>query len=216
MSPPPTPASLLLVIAGPAGSGKTTLCDALLNEFSEQVERLVTTTSRDPRPGEVDGNDYHFLSPDEFRSRIDQGKFIEWAYVHGRYYGSQKAHVLNVLTSGRDILLNIDVQGAEAFRKLEKSDPDLAGRVHTVFIKPESMEQIRERLDYRGSDDEAEIQRRLNTAEEEMKVADQFDHVIISGSREADYAAIRELYLSLKTQSASPGSRVPGLETELK
>lgn len=214
MSRPPTPASLLLVISGPAGSGKTTLCDALLNEFYGQVERLVTTTSRDPRPGEVDGNDYHFLSPEEFKNRIEQGKFIEWAYVHGRYYGSQKAHVLHVLDSGRDILLNIDVQGAEAFRKLEQSDPDLAGRVHTVFIKPESMQQIRERLDYRGSDDEAEIQRRLKTAEEEMKVADRFDHVIISGSREADYSAIRELYLSLKTQSASPGSRVPGLETE--
>ena len=206
MSLSPASSSLLLVIAGPAGSGKTTLCDALMEEFSAQVERLVTTTSRDPRPGEVDGTDYHFLTPEEFELKIDQGDFIEWAYVHGRYYGSQKAHILEILTSGRDILLNIDVQGAESFRKQEQENPELSGKIHTVFIKPASMEQIRERLQFRGSDDEAEIQRRLNTAAEELKVADHFDHVIISGSREDDYAAIRELYLALKTPTNGPVS----------
>ncbi len=208
MSPSPAPASLLLVIAGPAGSGKTTLCDALVAEFSNQVQRLVTTTSREPRPGEVDGTDYHFLSPEEFKAKIDDGAFIEWAYVHGRYYGSQKAHILEVLASGRDILLNIDVQGAEAFRKQERDNPQLSGKIHTVFIKPASLDQIRERLLFRGSDDETEIQRRLNTAAEELKVADNFDHVIISGSREADYAAIRDLYLSLKTPNNGPGTEV--------
>jgi guanylate kinase len=184
MSPPLNPASLLLVI----------------------LERLVTTTSRNPRPGEIDGTDYHFLSPDEFQAKIEQGAFIEWAYVHGRYYGSQKAHILEILSDGRDILLNIDVQGAAAYRKQERDNPDLSGRIHTVFIKPESMDQIRERLKFRGSDDDAEIQRRLNTAAEELKVADQFDHVIVSGSRETDYAAIRELYLSLKTPNNGPAA----------
>ena len=137
---------------------------------------------------------------------IDQDAFIEWAHVHGRYYGSQKAHILEILASGKDILLNIDIQGADAFRSQEKANPELAGKVHTVFIKPRSIEQIRERLQHRGSDDDAEIQRRLETAVEELKVADDFDHVIVSGSREADHAAIRRLYLSLKTPCNGPKS----------
>lgn len=207
MSPTPDPENILLVISGPAGSGKTTLCDTLMGEFPDKVERLVTTTSRDPRPGEVDGTDYHFLPEDTFKESIKKGEFIEWACVHGRFYGSSKKHVLEILNSGKDILLNIDVQGADSYRNLGQQDPAFQGRIHTIFIKPTSMQQIRERLDYRGSDDEAEIQRRLETAEREMAVADTFDHVIMSGSRDADYSAIRNLYLTLKTPK-------PGLESE--
>jgi guanylate kinase len=100
--------NVVLIICGPAGSGKTTLCDQLLEAYPGQVTRLVTTTSRAPRPGEVDGTDYHFLDPATFEKRIEDGAFIEWAKVHGRYYGSQKAHIEALLQSGSDILLNID------------------------------------------------------------------------------------------------------------
>ena len=198
MAPLPSPRNLILIISGPAGSGKTTLCTRLLKEFGDSVTRLVTTTSREPRPGEVDGVDYHFISPEEFEERIRNGEFIEWAMVHGRYYGSRKTHVRKLLQCGKDILLNIDVQGAQSFRREKHSHADLDGDLHCIFIKPVSMEQIRERLLHRGSDDEVEIARRLRTAEREIQVADEFDHVIVSGSREEDYAALRRLYRELK------------------
>lgn len=194
----PAPKNLVLIISGPAGSGKTTLCDRLMEEFPGRVQRQVTTTSREPRPGEVDGVDYHFLEPDVFENRIRNGEFIEWARVHGRYYGSQRKHIEKLLQGDRDILLNIDVQGAKAFREEGKRNPVLAGRVHGVFIRPESMEQLRERLRSRGADDEEEIERRLQSAREEMEAIGDFDHIITSGSRDADYRALRDYYLSLK------------------
>lgn len=198
MSTSQNPENLVLIICGPAGSGKTTLCDRLISEYPESVARLVTTTSRTPRPGEVDGVDYHFLPPKEFENRIEDGAFIEWARVHGRYYGSQKRHLEELLQNGSDILLNIDVQGAEAFYKESLINPVLRGRLHRVFLKPVSLQQLIDRLKHRGADDETEIQRRITTAEEEIKLADSFDHIIISGSKEEDYSAIKSLYLELK------------------
>jgi guanylate kinase len=185
---------IILIISGPAGSGKTTLCDQLLAEFPHWIQRVVTTTSRQPRPGEREGVDYHFLPEAEFERRIQAGGFIEWARVHGRLYGSQKAHLLELLQGGRDLVLNIDVQGARTFR----DNAVLPGRLHTVFIQPASLEQIRQRLRGRGADDAAEIARRLRTAEAEIAAAGDFDHQILSGSREADYAALRDLYLKLR------------------
>lgn len=198
MADPDPRTPLILIISGPAGSGKTTLCDRLLEEFPGSIQRIVTTTSRDPRPGEKEGVDYHFLPSDVFKKLIQENAFIEWARVHGRYYGSKKAHVLEYLKAGRDLLLNIDVQGAHAFRRDPSINAVLPGRVHTVFIKPASLEQIRERLRGRGSDSEEEIRRRLETARQEIPIGETFDHIIVSGSREADYAALRRLYLEIR------------------
>ena len=191
--------TIVLIICGPAGSGKTTLCNRLLQEFPDQIRRLVTTTSRPPRPGEQEGIDYHFLSRDSFAEKIHQGAFIEWAEVHGRYYGSQQQHMEELLRGGSDILLNIDIQGADAFYRESLRNPLLQGRLHRVFIKPKSLEELVKRLQKRGSDDAAEIQRRLVTAEQELKVADSFEHVIISGSKDEDYAAIKAIYLDVKS-----------------
>ncbi len=199
MAPPET---IVLIICGPAGSGKTTLCERLLAEFPDRLQRVVTSTSRAPRPGEIDGVDYHFLAADVFERKIQSGEFVEWARVHGRYYGSQTAHLLAGLASGRDLLLNIDVQGARAFRAKEREIPGLAGRIRTVFIRPASLEQIRERMRGRGAEDPAEIELRLRTARAEIAAASEFDHVIVSGTREADYAALRAYYLALKNGSA--------------
>lgn len=204
MSSPAIPSPIILVISGPAGSGKTTLCTRLLGEFPARLQRIITTTTRDPRPGEIDGVDYHFLPVKAFQEGIRAGRFIEWAEVHGRYYGSQKAHVLQRLAEGRDLLLNIDIQGAQAFRLDPSINAILPGRVQTVFIKPQSIGQIRERLQSRGADDEAEIARRLETAAREIPAAAQFDHVLVSGTREADYAALRTLYLSLTQSLPTP------------
>ncbi len=188
--------SLFLIICGPAGSGKTTLCARLREEFP-RLRRLVTTTSRPPRPGEVEGVDYHFLSPDQFEAEIERGAFVEWARVHGRYYGSRIGQLRDALREGVDLLLNIDVQGARSFRAQQDQRPELAGRVHTVFIRPKSLQQLRERLLARGTDDEAEIARRLRTAEREIELAGEFDLVVTSGSREEDYDRLREFYRQL-------------------
>lgn len=195
--PDPAPSSLILIICGPAGSGKTTLCGRLREEFP-RLERLVTTTTRPPRPGEVDGVDYHFATPEAFAAGIARGEFIEWARVHGRYYGSRYEHLVAALAKGRDLLLNIDVQGARSFREQQHQRAELKGRLHTVFIKPRSREQLRARLLARGSDDEEEIARRLRSAEEEIRLADEFDFVLVSGSREEDYRRLRAYYLHLR------------------
>lgn len=186
---------LLLVICGPAGSGKTTLCDVLREEFPE-VARVVTTTTRAPREGEQDGVDYHFRTIEAFEAMIEAGDFYEWAKVHGRYYGSERVAVRKPLEVGTDLLLNIDVQGAASYREAAAADPWLGKRMVSVFIQPTGLEQIHERLQGRGTDDDAEIAKRLRTAEEEMPHAEHFDEVIVSGSKEADYAAFRALYLN--------------------
>jgi guanylate kinase len=186
----------LIVICGPAGSGKTTLCDALCARHPG-LRRLVTSTTRAPRPGERDGVDYHFLSVAEFETLLAAGAFLEHARVHGRYYGSQRRHVVDTLQSGHDLLLNIDIQGARTFRTHAAEVPELAGRLVTVFIRPRDFTQIRERLQGRG-ESEAEIARRLASASIEMQAADEFDHQIVSGSRDEDIAALEALYLSLR------------------
>lgn len=187
---------LLLIISGPAGSGKTTLCERLLQTFPKQIQRVITSTSRNPRKGEIDGRDYHFLPPEVFRAKIDAGDFIEHASVHGRYYGTQRDDIIQGLKGSKDLILNIDVQGAQAFR----ADPNLQTllpRTHSVFIRPQSLQQIEERLLKRGADDANEIKRRLDSAAREIQCADSFDHAILSNSRDEDFAALKSLYLKL-------------------
>jgi guanylate kinase len=182
----------LIVISGPAGVGKTTLCERLVEDF-DHIRRLVTTTSRPPRGEEVDGVDYHFVSPQQFEKMIDNNEFIEWAKVHGRYYGSQRRHIEQALNEGNDLLLNIDVQGAQAFRKKMRDDPVLQAELLSVFIQPLSIEQIADRLKNRATDDEAEIARRLHTAREEIRQASEFDYQITSDSRENDYLELKKI-----------------------
>lgn len=182
----------LIVISGPAGVGKTTLCDRLVADF-DHIQRMVTTTSRPPRGGEVDGIDYHFVTPVQFEIMIGNHEFIEWAKVHGRYYGSQRRHIEQALNNGNDLLLNIDVQGAQAFRKKIRDDRDLKVELVSIFIRPESIEQIATRLKNRATDNGAEIARRLETAREEIGEADAFDFQIVSDSREKDYNQLKKI-----------------------
>jgi guanylate kinase len=187
-----TPAPLLLVIAGPAGSGKSTLCDRLLRE-RPGFSRVVTTTTRSPRPGEVNGVHYHFFSADEFRRRLTAGEFLEWAQVHGdredRFYGTLKSSVVTPLEGGRNLVLNVDVQGVESFRRIARENATLRNALTTVFlvVDPGSMA---ERMRGRGQDGEQEIERRLRTAELELQEAPKFDFRIESRSRDEDFAAL--------------------------
>lgn len=183
----------LLIVSGPAGSGKTTVCDRMLAEVPS-VERVVTSTTRAPRAGEQDRIDYNFFDHDTFKAKIAAGEFYEHAHVHSNLYGTLKSEVQDKLAAGIDLLLNIDVQGAAQMRETSGNDPLLQGKVITIFIMPPSVEELEARLRGRGTDAEDEIQRRMEVALEEIKHSELYDHVILSDTRDEDLARLREIY----------------------
>ncbi|RRJ96488.1 guanylate kinase [Opitutaceae bacterium TAV4] len=184
-------APLLLVLAGPAGSGKTTLCDRIVSEVPG-FERIVTATTREPRPGEINGVHYHFLTPAQFDAKVAENAFLEWAWVHKKNrYGTLATSVHDPLAAGRSLVLNIDVQGVDNFRRAAAADPLLARCMTTVFITV-PIAELRQRLALRG-ESSAEIDRRMQTAEAELREAQKFDHIIESRSREEDFAALRSI-----------------------
>lgn len=184
--------NVLIVIAGPAGSGKSTLCDRLVAERPE-FSRVVTTTTRPPRPGEINGVHYHFFAPAEFRRRVERGEFLEWALVHGehedRLYGTLKASVLEPLRQGRSLVMSIDVQGVDSLRRVAQADELMRRALATIFIRVDR-ERLIARMRARAMDDEDEIARRMATAEAELREAPKFDFVIESRTRDEDFAAL--------------------------
>ena len=190
--------NLLLVVAGPAGSGKTTLCQRLMSEFSPGVERVITSTTRPPRKGERHGEHYYFFSQEQFERLVQEGQFYEHARIFGNHYGTLKSAIQEKLEEGIDLLINIDVQGVASYHKAAESNVLLSERLVTVFIEPKDIEQLRERLDRRGLDAKEAIRRRLRTAHEEWLQAPNFDYRFTSGSRDADYEKLREIYLREK------------------
>ncbi len=162
----------LFVISGPSGAGKGTLL-AELRKQRPDLGLTVSATTRSPRPGEVDGTSYYFLSDEEFRRRIAAGEFVEWAEVHGHLYGTLVTEVKRLLAKGHSLVLEIDVQGALNVRKVY---PDAV----LVFIEPPSLQVLEERLRGRGTEDEASIELRLKNARHEMELADQYDVRIVN------------------------------------
>jgi guanylate kinase len=185
---------IALVISGPAGVGKTTLCDRLLLDFNPILSRVITVTTRKPRKDEVDGKDYIFISNAEFDELKRNNSFLEYAKVHDNQYGSLKDSVLKLFEKNHDVLLNIDVQGAASLKKLESNLGYLQKRIRSIFIMPESMNDLKNRLENRGQDSEEEIQRRLKTAANEITLHKQFDHIIYSKSKDQDYGALLKIY----------------------
>ena len=167
---------LFIVMSAPSGCGKSTLIDMLLQEYHDLVYSISCTT-RDPRGEEEDGLDYHFLSKERFEELIREGAFIEHACVHGNYYGTLRRPIEEVLAEGNSTILDIDVQGAanvrEYVRGLPDSAPLKAGYVD-IFINPPSMDELRARLEGRGTDSREAIERRLANAEGEMARAGEY------------------------------------------
>ena len=192
--------ALLIVVSGPAGSGKTTLCSRLTEAFPQAIRRVITCTTRAPRPGEVDGVDYHFLTRESFERQISDGVFLEHAVVHGNLYGPRSADVAAHLDAGFDALLNVDVQGAATIRAKGEADSRLAAALVTVFIRVSDPVELRRRLTGRGTDHADEIDRRVATASSELLHAGEYQHVIESGTREADFTALETIYRSEKRQ----------------
>jgi guanylate kinase len=193
----------LLILAGPAGVGKSTLCDRLVREVPG-FERVVTATTRSPRPNEVNGRDYHFLSEAEFDQRLAAGDFLEWACVHQRHrYGTLKSAVLGRLPE-TSLVMNIDVQGVRSIRAAAQAMPLLKGRVVTMFVAPDSMAVLRERLEGRGPVQAEELARRLQSAEREIAERNSYDYVIHSGSKEQDFRALLDFWAQAQRKIASP------------
>jgi guanylate kinase len=200
---PSTAAPVLLVLAGPAGSGKTTLCERLVAEVPG-FTRVVTSTTRAPRPGELNGVHYHFFSPDEFDARVSSGAFLEWARVHKQTrYRTLASSVLGPLSAGRSLVMNVDVQGVETFRRAAAANPVLARHLATVFINV-PIPELRVRLGGRG-ESETEIAHRMVTAERELLEITKFDHVIESHDRERDFISLRAIYHQVQSRVSASG-----------
>ena len=198
---PENEVALLLILAGPAGSGKTTLCDRLVDE-NDHLERVVTCTTRAPREGEIDGVDYYFLSDDQFDAKVEAGEFLEWAHVHTYRYGTLKSTIEARLEEDVDLVMNIDVQGVASVQEAARSQPMIGQRLVTVFIMPASFDELKERLRVRGKDDEAEISRRIESAEKEIEQWRSFDYLLRSKSKAEDFSAITSIWQAEKRRVA--------------
>jgi len=163
----------LFIVSSPSGGGKTSLVKALL-EAEPDIRLSVSHTTRPPRAGEADGREYHFVAPEAFQKMLEAGEFLESAVIYGNRYGTSQTWIERELAAGRDVLLEIDWQGALQVRKLMKR------RVVSVFVLPPSLEVLEARLKGRAQDSAAVIARRLAAAREEMSHASEYDYVIIN------------------------------------
>ena len=164
------PPGVLFIISGPSGAGKGTLVDRLVARVPD-VRVSVSATTRAPRPGEVEGEDYLFISPEEFDRRIAGGDFLEWAEVHGNRYGTLRSAVQRHLDAGSDVILEIDPQGA---RQVKEQMPESV----LVFITAPSLEELERRIRHRGAETDEQIRTRLETAERELRLVGTYDHVV--------------------------------------
>ncbi|MFD2366365.1 guanylate kinase [Pseudoduganella sp. GCM10020061] len=197
----------LFVVAAPSGAGKSTLVNALLAQ-EPAIKLSISTTTRQPRPGEVDGREYHFTTAEDFVARAEKGEFLEWAEVHGNYYGTSRVMVENQMTAGTDILLEIDWQGARQVRELF---PQAA----FIFILPPSIAALEERLHKRGTDEPHIITRRLLAAGGEMAHAPDFDYVIINENFNVALEEMRSIVKATRCRFAKQMARNASLFAQL-
>jgi guanylate kinase len=168
----------LIIFSAPSGAGKSTIVQHLMKQ-DLGLEFSVSATSREPREGEADGREYHFISPDEFRRKIKENAFIEWEEVYPeQYYGTLYSEVESILEQGRHAIFDIDVAGGMNLKKI------YGERACAIFIQPPSMEVLEERLRSRGTDSETSLQKRVEKAIFELEFASRFDHIIINDSLE--------------------------------
>jgi len=189
--------SSILLISGPSGSGKSTLIRRLMSEF-KNTYFSVSSTTRAPRDGEIHGVNYFFLSEDEFKKGIENDEFIEWANVHGNFYGTSIRQIENALNEGKFVILDIDVQG---FKIVEKKLSNLT----TVFVTTANLAELRRRLETRGTDDEKTIEKRLKNACGEMEFVKDYDFLVINDDLDAAYEKLRAIFLSTCAKTANLG-----------
>ncbi len=189
---------LLCLVSGPSGSGKTTLCRRFTEDDGNAVY-AVSATTRAPREGERDGFDYYFLERAEFEAGIARGDFVEHAEVHGRLYGTLRSEVVGHLEAGRDVLMDLDVQGAALVRAA--TDPAIVEALVDVFILVPGDEELVRRLRGRGTETAEQLELRLRNAREECRHWPDYRYTLVSSNRESDYAAFRSILSAERCRS---------------
>ena len=183
----------LIVISGPSGVGKGTICKALC-EGNPDVVMSISATTRAPRPDDIDGVTYFFLTEEAFKAKIEEDAFLEYASVHGHYYGTPKAHVNDTLQSGKDVILEIDVDGAAQVRR---AFPDAL----TIFILPPSLDALNARLSGRGTETEADKALRMNNAIGEIKEAHHYGYIVINDDLDQAVSDVMTIIRAQKFQA---------------
>ncbi len=186
----------ILLVSGPSGSGKSTLLSRLLAEFAEETYFSISSTTRAIREGEKEGVNYYYVSEKEFKKGIDEGQFLEWACVHNNYYGTPIAPALAALEEGKIAIFDIDVQGFHLARK------KFANFITSVFLTAPSREELRARLQKRGTDSAEVIENRLFNAAVEMEHLKEYDYVIVNDDLERAYESLRGIFVSMKSRAA--------------
>ncbi|MFM8461892.1 MAG: guanylate kinase [Polynucleobacter victoriensis] len=198
--------SMLMVVA-PSGAGKSSLVNALL-EKDPDIGLSVSFTTRAPRPGEVNGREYNFLTEQEFLKRKDAGDFLEWANVHGNYYGTSKSWIESQMKNGKDVILEIDWQGA---RQVQQLIPQAIW----IFILPPSIQTLEDRLRKRAQDDEATIQKRVAAAKDELAHVAEANYLVVNDNFEQALSDLNQVVLASRLRTGPQLARQHQLAKEL-
>lgn len=199
-----------IILSAPSGGGKTAIAKQLLAQRND-LGYSVSATTRPPRAGEVDGKDYYFLAPDDFRERVSRGEFAEWAEVHGRMYGTLRSEVQRVLSGGKHVVMDIDVQGA---RQFARAYPETV----TVFVLPPAVSVLVGRLIGRKSEDPASFRRRLQSARVELACVNEYEYVVVNDVLEhavAQVGAVIDAEALRRTRHEELDATIAGLVAEL-
>ena len=193
----PDRTGMILILSGPSGSGKSSIYKAAIGGIGG-IEFSVSCTTRQPRPGEVDGRDYYFITREKFDALVAENAFAEHAEVHGNCYGTLKSELLGRVRRGIDVLLDIDVQGAAQLRALCSDSSEFCDACEFIFIMPPSFEELERRLRARGTETEESILRRLANAKGEMEHAHEYDHIIVNDDLARAVKEFTDLILGLR------------------
>lgn len=177
----------LFIVSGPSGVGKTVLCNAIVSKFAPDVVYSISTTSRAPRGGETNGQEYFFCTAEEFEKAIERDEFAEWAFVHGNYYGTPRRFLIENLEAGRHVILNIDVQGAMKIR--EKFPESIM-----IFILPPTFDELESRIRKRNMDSEHSLRHRLENARKELDYRDQYRYAVINDDLDAAIGELTNIF----------------------